>query len=69
MSAATLEMVQARSIKVGDRVLLDGRGRTPWRVTSSYERDEPYGWALVLKRGREHNVLRTFADSWFDKVI
>lgn len=70
MSAATLEMVQARKIKVGDRILLDGRGRTPWKVTASYERAESSQyWSLTVKRGRETNIIRTFSDSWFDKAI
>lgn len=70
MSATLLDIAQARRIKVGDRILLDGRGRTPWRVTASYERAESRQyWCLIVKRGKETNIIRTFSDSWFDKVI
>jgi hypothetical protein len=64
-----LEMLQARRINVGDRIILDGRGLTPWTVTASYERAESSQyWSLTVKRGRETNIIRTFSDSWFDKV-
>lgn len=68
MSADLLEYTQARSIKVGDRILLEGRGNTPWKVTSSVDRGS-YSWYLTVKRGRETNIIRTFADSWFDKIV
>lgn len=67
--STTLELTRARDIKVGDRLVLEGRGRTPWKVTQSYERAESSQyWGIVCKRGRETNVIRTFSDSWFDTV-
>ena len=70
VSAATLELTKARNLRVGDKIVLDSRGRTPWLVTKSYEGAESRQfWSLTVKRGREINILRTFSDSWFDKVV
>lgn len=66
---ADLELTRARDIQVGDRLVLEGRGLSPWKVTASYERAESSQyWSLTLKRGKETNIIRTFSDSWFDKV-
>jgi hypothetical protein len=66
---STLDLARARNLRVGDRILLDGRGRTPWLVTKSYRREAEGGWWLTCKRGRDTTGINTFPDSWFDKVV
>lgn len=63
----TLDLVRARSVRTGDRLVLAGRGRTSWLVKGSYVRCDGM-WGIVCKRGKETNVLRVSPQSWLDKV-